>query len=88
MVIVNCNYTGSWATYVSSINSLVDNLAKPTVDATNVIQAVSNGDLSGNYGNLEMREKVTHIETIVTEINRVINEIGTQGILGGAKNSL
>src|SRR5437867_1030664 len=37
---------GSWATLVDSVNTLTDDLARPTSEMTRVIGAVANGDLA------------------------------------------
>jgi methyl-accepting chemotaxis protein len=38
---------GGWKAYTTSINSLIENLTQPIIEVTGIIQAVSNGDLSG-----------------------------------------
>jgi methyl-accepting chemotaxis protein len=45
--------TGGWASCISSVNTLITDLAQPTTEVARVIGAVAEGDLSQNF-NLEI----------------------------------
>ena len=44
------NSGGSWATSIDSINSLIEDLARPTTEVARVITAVAEGDLNQKDG--------------------------------------
>ena len=44
--VATTNAGGSWATSVASVNSLIDDLVRPTTEVARVIMAVADGDLS------------------------------------------
>src|SRR3989440_161940 len=90
--------TGSWADYVDSINTLIDDLSKPTAEINRVIGAVAKGDLSQRMA-LEIEGQplkgeflrsgktvntmVDQLSTFASEVTRVAREVGTEGKLGG-----
>ncbi|HEX9016987.1 MAG TPA: HAMP domain-containing protein, partial [Chloroflexota bacterium] len=89
---------GSWAGYVYSLNSLVDDLVRPTDDMARVITAVAQGDLSQRM-ELEIDSRplqgtflrtartvnkmVDQLNSFASEVTRVAREVGTEGNLGG-----
>jgi len=90
--------TGMWATSVSSINALINNLAQPTTEVGRVIAAVAEGDLSktmmleidgkplkGEFLKIGTRvnKMVEQLSTFGSEVTRVAREVGTEGKLGG-----
>ncbi|HVL76334.1 MAG TPA: HAMP domain-containing protein, partial [Noviherbaspirillum sp.] len=92
---------GSWATIVNSINSLMDDLVRPTTEMARVIGAVAKGDLSqtmllevdgrplrGQF--LRTAETantmVEQLASFASEVTRVAREVGTEGKLGGQAN--
>ncbi|MEZ0324630.1 MAG: HAMP domain-containing protein, partial [Fimbriimonas sp.] len=89
---------GSWAVSVSGINTLIEDLARPTTEVARVITAVANGDLSqkmaleieGTPVKGEFLRIGTTVNTMVDqlggfadEVTRVAREVGTEGKLGG-----
>ena len=84
---------GFWAAKVTSLNSLIGELARPTTDIARVIQAVAAGDLSQKItaeARGDIRELKDTINTMVdtlrsfsSEVTRVAKEVGTEGKLGG-----
>ena len=40
------NTKGSWAESISSVNSMIDDLVRPTIEVSRVLDAVAEGDLS------------------------------------------
>src|SRR2546421_309048 len=89
---------GSWAGCVDSINTLIDDLTKPTAEVNRVIGAVAKGDLSQRMA-LEidgrpLKGEILHprntintmvdqLSTFASEVTRVAREVGTEGKLGG-----
>ncbi|MDJ0718017.1 MAG: HAMP domain-containing protein, partial [Prochloraceae cyanobacterium] len=89
---------GSWKTSINSINELIDNLAKPTIEVGKVLETVADGDLSkklpttieGKPLKGEFLRIATIVNTMVdrlnafaSEVTRISREVGTQGKLGG-----
>ena len=89
---------GSWATSKDSLNSLIEDLARPTTEVARVITAVAEGDLSqkmaleiqGTPIKGEFLRIGTTVNTMVdqlsafsSEVTRVAREVGTEGMLGG-----
>ncbi len=89
---------GNWAERVEAINSIVDDLSRPTVEVGRVIGAVANGDLSqamplelggrplkGEYLKTAklVNGMVGQLEAFSVEVIRVAREVGTEGKLGG-----
>ncbi|WP_203896405.1 HAMP domain-containing protein, partial [Actinoplanes xinjiangensis] len=89
---------GSWEDSVRSVNSLIDDLARPTTEISRVIVAVAEGDLSQHMA-LEMDGRplrgeflrigrtvntmVDQLSSFADEVTRVAREVGTEGELGG-----
>jgi len=89
---------GSWAESVDSVNSMVEDLVRPTIEVSRVLDAVAEGDLSqkmslqipGRPVKGEFRRIGTTVNTMLdqlssfaAEVTRVAREVGTEGILGG-----
>ncbi|HEY4247218.1 MAG TPA: HAMP domain-containing protein [Lacunisphaera sp.] len=89
---------GSWAERVDAINSLVEELSRPTVEVGRVIGAVAKGDLSqamplelggrplkGEYLRTAklVNGMVGQLGAFSVEVIRVAREVGTEGKLGG-----
>ncbi|NML59957.1 response regulator [Massilia sp. RP-1-19] len=92
------NMVGSWATIISSVNTLIDDLVRPTTEMARVIGAVAKGDLSqtmvlevdghplkGQYLRAAMTANtmVEQLSSFSSEVTRVAREVGTEGKLGG-----
>src|SRR5213078_2606924 len=90
--------TGHWADTTQAINTLIDDLVRPTTEVARVIDAVAEGDLSQkmqlNIGGQPVRGEFRRIGTTVNamvdqlssladEVTRVAREVGTEGKLGG-----
>jgi HAMP domain-containing protein/signal transduction histidine kinase/DNA-binding response OmpR family regulator len=89
---------GSWAASVRSVNTLIADLVRPTVDTSRVIGAVAKGDLSQTM-DLESERRplrgeflrtartvntmVHQLSSFASEVTRVAREVGTEGKLGG-----
>ena len=86
-----------WGNSINSINTLIDNLAKPTTQAQRVIGAIASGDLSqkmaleidGRSLSGELLElgtivnaMVDRLNVLTCEINSMTREVGTEGKLG------
>jgi signal transduction histidine kinase/HAMP domain-containing protein/CheY-like chemotaxis protein len=89
---------GAWATSIESLNSLIDDLVRPTTEVARVIGAVADGDLSQKMalkiGGQPVKGEFLRIGTTVNtmvdqlsafadEVTRVAREVGTEGKLGG-----
>jgi len=84
---------GFWKSKVDAVNSLIDELARPTTDIARVIQAVASGDLSqkitaearGDIAGLKntINTMVDTLRSFASEVTRVAKEVGTEGKLGG-----
>ncbi|MGH2791063.1 MAG: HAMP domain-containing protein [Actinomycetota bacterium] len=89
---------GSWTESVDSINSLIDDLRRPTTEVARVITAVSQGDLrqkmaleiegqpvKGEFLRIgtSVNSMVDQLSSFADEVTRVAREVGTEGILGG-----
>lgn len=74
---------GLWANSINSINSLIDNLVKPTREAQSVIGAIAKGNLSqkmsleidGRPLSGEILQVGTTINTLVDQLNTFASEI-------------
>jgi HAMP domain-containing protein/CheY-like chemotaxis protein/signal transduction histidine kinase len=92
------NTTGGWGTIISSVNTLIDDLVRPTTEMARVIGAVAKGDLSqtmalevdghplkGQYLRAAMTANtmVEQLSSFSSEVTRVAREVGTEGKLGG-----
>jgi HAMP domain-containing protein/CheY-like chemotaxis protein/signal transduction histidine kinase len=89
---------GGWATIISSVNTLIDDLVRPTTEMARVIGAVAKGDLSqtmalevdghplkGQYLRAAQTANtmVEQLSSFSSEVTRVAREVGTEGKLGG-----
>ncbi len=90
--------SGSWATYVDSLNALIDDLTQPIAELSRVIGAVAKGDLSQRMA-LEVEGRpikgeflrssrivnkmVDQLGDFAAEVTRVAREVGSEGKLGG-----
>ncbi|HZD74999.1 MAG TPA: HAMP domain-containing protein, partial [Actinomycetota bacterium] len=92
------NPTGTWATAVDAVNSLIDDLARPTGEVARVISAAAQGDLTQKMAlSIEGRpmkgeflrigevvnSMVDQLRAFADEVTRVAREVGTEGKLGG-----
>ncbi|MFG6457018.1 HAMP domain-containing protein [Pelomonas nitida] len=89
---------GSWALKVESINTLLDDLVRPTAEIARTIGAVAKGDL-GQAMELEVDGRelkgeflrsarlvntmIEQLSVFTSEVTRVAREVGTEGKLGG-----
>ncbi|MBI4494206.1 MAG: HAMP domain-containing protein, partial [Chloroflexi bacterium] len=89
---------GSWKGASDSLNSLVDDLVRPTNELTRLITGVAQGDLSQRMalepegrplrgGFLQTARMantmVEQLNSFASEVTRVVREVGTEGKLGG-----
>ena len=89
---------GGWATQVDFLNTLIDDLVRPTTEIARTIGAVAKGDLGQSMelqvdgralkGEFQRSAKLvnTMIEQLAvftSEVTRVAREVGTEGKLGG-----
>ncbi|HZI90569.1 MAG TPA: HAMP domain-containing protein [Thermoleophilaceae bacterium] len=89
---------GGWQRSIDSINSLIDDLARPTTEVARVIDAVAEGDLSqkmalkidgkslkGEYLRIgtTVNAMVDQLGSFADEVTRMAREVGTEGKLGG-----
>ncbi|MES2756718.1 MAG: response regulator [Pseudomonadota bacterium] len=92
------NVAGGWGTIISSVNTLIDDLVRPTTEMARVIGAVAKGDLSqtmalevdghplkGQYlrAATTANTMVEQLSSFSSEVTRVAREVGTEGKLGG-----
>ena len=90
--------TGSWRASVDAVNSLTDDLVRPTTEVARVIVAVAEGDLSqkmaltiegqplkGEFLRIgtAVNSMVDQLSSFAAEVSRVAKEVGTDGKLGG-----
>jgi signal transduction histidine kinase/CheY-like chemotaxis protein/HAMP domain-containing protein len=84
----------SWSRSVQSVNALVDDLVRPTIEMQRVIGAVAGGDLSKKVSAdvrgemLELKNTINamvdQLNGFISEVTRVAREVGTEGKLGQA----
>ncbi|MFF4018663.1 HAMP domain-containing protein [Streptomyces sp. NPDC001843] len=89
---------GGWTTSVEAANTLLEALAVPIMNATRVLDAVADGDLTQHAelhdGRRPLRGDLRHLGSGVNrmverlslftgELTRVAQEVGTEGRLGG-----
>jgi HAMP domain-containing protein/CheY-like chemotaxis protein len=89
---------GSWRRSQEAVNSMIDDLVRPTIEVSRVLNAVADGDLSqkmtteidGRPVKGEFKRIGTTVNTMLDqlssfadEVTRVAREVGTEGILGG-----
>jgi HAMP domain-containing protein/CheY-like chemotaxis protein/GAF domain-containing protein len=92
------NAKGSWAESISSVNSTIDDLVRPTIEVSRVLDAVAEGDLSqkmslkiegqpvrGEFLRIgtTVNTMLDQLSSFASEVTRVAREVGTEGILGG-----
>ena len=83
-----------WSDSIESVNSLIDDLVRPTSEMQRVIGAVAGGDLSKKITAdvegevLELKHTINamvdQLNLFVSEVTRVTREVGTEGKLGQA----
>jgi len=89
---------GGWAMKIDSINTLMDDLVRPTAEIARTIGAVAKGDL-GQAMELEVDGRalrgeflrsarlvntmIEQLSVFTSEVTRVAREVGTEGKLGG-----
>jgi HAMP domain-containing protein/signal transduction histidine kinase/CheY-like chemotaxis protein len=89
---------GGWATTVNALNTLLDDLVRPTTEIARTIGAVAKGDL-GQSMELEadgralkgeflrsaklVNTMIEQLSVFTSEVTRVAREVGTEGKLGG-----
>ena len=83
-----------WSGCVDSVNDLIDDLVRPTSEMQRVIGAVAGGDLSKKITTdaqgdmLELKTTINamvdQLNGFVSEVTRVIRDVGTEGKLGQA----
>ncbi|MFT3806745.1 HAMP domain-containing protein [Arenimonas sp.] len=89
---------GAWATKVDAMNTLIDDLVRPTAEIARTIGAVAKGDLDQSM-ELEVdgralkgeflrsaklvNEMIQQLSVFASEVTRVAREVGTEGKLGG-----
>jgi HAMP domain-containing protein len=84
----------SWSESVESVNNLIDDLVRPTIEMQRVIGAVADGDLSKKVSvdvrgeMLELKNTINamvdQLNGFISEVTRVAREVGTEGKLGQA----
>ena len=90
--------SGAWARKVESVNALITDLARPTMEMARVIGAVAKGDLNQTMilevdgkaiqGEFMRTGKIVNtmvdqLGSFASEVTRVAREVGTEGKLGG-----
>jgi len=90
--------SGHWTETVSALNTLIDDLVRPTTEVARVIDAVAQGDLSqkmalkiegqpvkGEFLRIgtTVNAMVDQLSSFADEVTRVAREVGTDGKLGG-----
>jgi HAMP domain-containing protein len=90
--------SGAWAGMETSVNTLIDDLLRPTTEVTRALEAVAKGDLlqtvrldvEGRPLEGEFLRSATIVNTMIeqlgvftSEVTRVAREVGTDGKLGG-----
>jgi len=89
---------GGWAENTEAINSLIDDLVRPTTEVARVIAAVADGELDqkmaltiegqpvkGEFARIgtTVNTMVDQLSSFADEVTRVAREVGTEGRLGG-----
>jgi methyl-accepting chemotaxis protein len=90
--------SGAWQLSANSLNTMINNLAQPTIEVARVITSVAKGDLSEKM-TLELEGRpikgeflrigttvnnmVDQLNAFASEVTRVAKEVGTEGKLGG-----
>ncbi|MEY2456022.1 MAG: hypothetical protein QOK06_1116, partial [Acidimicrobiaceae bacterium] len=83
-----------WSGSVESVNTMIDDLVRPTIEMQRVIGAVAGGDLSKKITAdvrgemLELKNTINamvdQLNGFISEVTRVAREVGTEGKLGQA----
>jgi HAMP domain-containing protein/signal transduction histidine kinase/DNA-binding response OmpR family regulator len=88
---------GEWASGVSSINNLIEDLTTPTLEIAGMINSVANGDLSkhipleikghplkGEFLRIakESNQMLSKLQLFSMEVTRVARQVGSEGKLG------
>ena len=89
---------GVWRESLDAVNSMIDDLSRPTLEVARVIDAVAEGDLSqkmqlkiegravkGEFLRIgtTVNSMVDQLSSFADEVTRVAREVGTEGKLGG-----
>ncbi len=84
----------AWFESIESVNSLIDDVVRPTTEMQRVVGAVAHGDLTKKitgdvHGELlELKDTINgmvdQLNRFVSEVTRVAREVGTEGKLGQA----
>src|SRR3954468_16213455 len=89
---------GTWRTSLVAVNTMIDDLSRPTLEVARVIDAVAEGDLSqkmqlkiegravkGEFLRIgtTVNTMVEQLSSFADEVTRVAREVGTEGKLGG-----
>jgi signal transduction histidine kinase/HAMP domain-containing protein/ActR/RegA family two-component response regulator len=92
--IVLGGWAQSWSGSIESVNNLIDDLVRPTIEMQRVIGAVAGGDLSKKVTAdvrgemLELKNTINamvdQLNGFISEVTRVAREVGTEGKLGQA----
>jgi signal transduction histidine kinase/HAMP domain-containing protein/ActR/RegA family two-component response regulator len=92
--VVLSGWTQSWSGSIESINNMIDDLVRPTIEMQRVIGAVADGDLSKKVSvdvrgeMLELKNTINamvdQLNGFISEVTRVAREVGTEGKLGQA----
>ncbi len=90
--------SGVWRDSLNAVNSMIDDLSRPTLEVARVIDAVAEGDLSqkmqlkiegravkGEFLRIgtTVNSMVDQLSSFADEVTRVAREVGTEGKLGG-----
>jgi len=89
---------GTWKEQVDAVNTMIEDLVRPTTEVARVIDAVADGDLSqriqlkiegrpvkGEFLRIgtTVNGMVDQLSSFADEVTRVAREVGTEGKLGG-----
>ncbi|HET9188408.1 MAG TPA: HAMP domain-containing protein, partial [Acidothermaceae bacterium] len=89
---------GAWRAKLEAVNSMIDDLVRPTTEVARVIDAVAEGDLTqrmqlkiegravkGEFLRIgtTVNAMVDQLSSFADEVTRVAREVGTDGKLGG-----
>src|SRR5262249_57811197 len=90
--------SGMWKQQFDSVNTIIEDLVRPTTEVARVIDAVADGDLSqriqlkidgrpvkGEFRRIgtTVNGMVDQLSSFADEVTRVAREVGTEGKLGG-----
>ena len=89
---------GSWGDSIESVNAMIDDLVRPTIEVARVLDAVAEGDLTqkmsltiegrpvrGEFRRIgtTVNRMLDQLSSLAAEVTRVAREVGTEGVLGG-----